>query len=339
MLISWLLATGLSVLLYSSGIFSLFTPLPIATLCLRRGGVAALISLLGASLLLYALYHFAGPVMITGKAPTLLTLPLIPLSPLFLLSQITFLGMLEFFYYGSLGLLLVWAVRFKKMEQGMGVILLGVTLVIILGTVLFNQIFQVSLLTKAREAIQGMFEQWVQLNSGSSKTDDGEIVLITQQHMPLFVNTLYYLLPALFVSGTLVSSALNLMILKRWVQPKQSFAWGDFSQWRLPEGSVWFSILAGGAFFLNHFLFHQPWVQWSALNLLVVTVVVYFFQGTSILSFFWNRSFPPLLRLLAYFLFFILFQIVAVIIALTGLFDFWFDFRRLRIRHNSSPPL
>jgi len=67
----------------------------------------------------------------------------------------------------------------------------------------------------------------------------------------------------------------------------------------------------------------------SAVNLLLVLLVVYFFQGMAIVSYFFNkRHLPGGLKGLAYIFIFLMWYLGALVVAL-GLFDLWFDFRKL----------
>jgi uncharacterized protein YybS (DUF2232 family) len=66
-----------------------------------------------------------------------------------------------------------------------------------------------------------------------------------------------------------------------------------------------------------------------ALNVFIVLLAVYVFQGLSILLFFLNKyNVPRFLRIGVYVL--IVFQQLFLIgLAVVGLFDQWFDFRKL----------
>lgn len=329
MVFAWFLATGLSVLLYASGLFVVFTPLPLAVLSVRRGLFSGVTAFLSAATVLFALYHFAGPLMLRQGNWAIPVLPLIPLSGLFSLPQITYLGLLQFSYYGIVGLLLAVAAKTSRMEKGMGLIL-GVSLLLTIGGgALFQVFFHLSLLGKVQEVFRLFFEQWVQASREAGTNGDRNF--LTNELIPSLTSTLFFLLPSLLINGTLISTSLNIVILKRWLIRQGCFKqWGDFTRWSLPEGWIWFLIVLGAVFFFNQYGVHQTWVQWLTLNLLLIHVLIYFFQGAAILAFYWKKSIPPLMRLLGYVIFFFLFQVVIVLMTLAGIFDFWFDFRKLK---------
>lgn len=96
------------------------------------------------------------------------------------------------------------------------------------------------------------------------------------------------------------------------------------SVWRSPEPLVWV-LIAGGLLLL----LKGEWARTMGLNLLIVSGGVYLFQGIAILSFYFKKMETPLiLRIFGYLL--VLFQQIFTILVIGfGLFDLWFDFRRL----------
>ncbi|HOM08080.1 MAG TPA: YybS family protein [Syntrophales bacterium] len=99
---------------------------------------------------------------------------------------------------------------------------------------------------------------------------------------------------------------------------------GDLTRWKAPERLVWFFIATGAALLL-------PWegLKWAALNGLMVCLLIYFFQGMAIVTFFFKtRKVPPWLRYIFYLILILQQYLVAIVIA-AGLFDLWVDFRRL----------
>jgi uncharacterized protein YybS (DUF2232 family) len=66
------------------------------------------------------------------------------------------------------------------------------------------------------------------------------------------------------------------------------------------------------------------------INGLIVMMMVYFFQGIAVVSFYFEKKqFPKILRILLYGLIAIQQPLLLVVVAL-GFFDIWIDFRRTR---------
>lgn len=130
--------------------------------------------------------------------------------------------------------------------------------------------------------------------------------------------------PALILVALAAMASLNMHIIFR-LRAKRlpHIAEPDpIVSFRNPDLLVWVVIAAGFAM-----LVPDPAVSRVALNLLVVTGFIYFFQGLAVLlAFFARISLPPLARVIFWLM--IMFQPYLVLaIAILGLFDTWGDFR------------
>ncbi len=145
------------------------------------------------------------------------------------------------------------------------------------------------------------------------------------QHM---AGKLLEIAPALMVMGAAILVWANLLLCNRMVvvgRRKEPGRWGDLTRWQAPESLVWVLVGSGFAILI-------PWHVASvvAINVLLVMVLVYFFQGMSIVVFYFRKKgIPPFVRWLMYGLIAIQ-QIITVLVIALGLFDMWLDFRRLR---------
>jgi uncharacterized protein YybS (DUF2232 family) len=106
---------------------------------------------------------------------------------------------------------------------------------------------------------------------------------------------------------------------------------GPLDQWQAPEHLVWGVIGSGFALFLPL----GP-VQSLAINVLIVLMAVYLYNGLSILVFYQKKlNVPAFVRAGIYFL--IIFQqVLLVVLVLVGLFDQWVDFRRIHKKEGDS---
>ena len=142
---------------------------------------------------------------------------------------------------------------------------------------------------------------------------------------PLIVRTLLNLFPALVivsaVSFVLVNVLAGRAIFQRRGIPSPDF--GDLGFWKIPDQMVWFVILAGGLM-----LIPRGDVRIVGLNLLIIFLFFYLFQGFAIIHYFFRKkNVSPFFRGMVYFLIFaqnFLFLIVIVL----GFADIWIDFRR-----------
>ncbi len=143
--------------------------------------------------------------------------------------------------------------------------------------------------------------------------------------------------PAEMVSlAARLSPALLLMnnSLVAWINYLLCRSLGTQSRWRQPqvplpcwEAPGWLVFIFIGAGFLLLF----PWqvLQITALNVLLVCLLVYFFQGLAIIAFNFQRFRVPRFLRASIYLLLILIKPAMLVVTIMGLVDLWLDFRRL----------
>jgi len=98
---------------------------------------------------------------------------------------------------------------------------------------------------------------------------------------------------------------------------------GDLTRWNAPEKLIWVVIIAGGLLLMP---LHA--VKFAGLNLLIVCLFIYLFEGVSIAAYFFKvRKVPVFFKVMFYVLIAIQQYLLIFFIAL-GLFNLWFDFRK-----------
>lgn len=132
--------------------------------------------------------------------------------------------------------------------------------------------------------------------------------------------------PGLLCAGSLVLAWANLLMARTLgrrlnpLGPPQE----PLNLWQAPERLVWVLIAAGLLTWVG-----QGWVSWAGLNLLLPLSVVYFFQGLAVLAFWLERKNAPRLLRAGLYTLVAVEVFLALLVALAGLFDLWFNFRRL----------
>ena len=153
-------------------------------------------------------------------------------------------------------------------------------------------------------------------------------VEILRERAPQIIEMILRIMPALAFAGFVTVILINLFFLMRRFPERRSFfaSTGDLREWRAPEPLVWCFILSGFGLFLPV----GETMRNLALNLFLMIAVFYFFQGLSIIAYYFHHKHVPyFLRSIAYAL--ILFeQIFTLFIVGLGLFDLWGDFRGLK---------
>jgi uncharacterized protein YybS (DUF2232 family) len=157
----------------------------------------------------------------------------------------------------------------------------------------------------------------------------GENIELLRERAPQIIEMVLRILPALAFAGFAIVTLLNLVILHRRFPEHRSWmvSTSDLREWKAPEFLVWCFILSGLFLFVP-----ASWDTWrvSALNVFLVSLIFYFFQGLAIVAYYFHhKNVPHFLRSLAYVLIFFE-QIFTVLVVALGLFDLWGDFRRLK---------
>jgi uncharacterized protein YybS (DUF2232 family) len=147
--------------------------------------------------------------------------------------------------------------------------------------------------------------------------------------------TVVRLFPGLFVLSTAAGVLLNyavVCIVWRRLGSGPPLPEIKLAQWKAPEVCVWVLIASGLGSFVP-----LRGVQMVGLNVLLLVSVVYLVQGLGVMVFYLNRaSVPLLLRSLAYLV--LLIQPLFLLgVAAFGLFDLWFDFRRIGNQQEKAP--
>lgn len=180
-----------------------------------------------------------------------------------------------------------------------------------------------------RNAITVTFQQY-----GAASLEKPVLEEMLQKFVPVMVR----LLPGAALSSVLVASWLNVLVSGRFCRLRRLPLppWGEWSRWKAPEHLVWVVIACGAVLLLPV----DSWVKILGLNVLIVLGTVYLFQGLAVISFYFERwKLPKILRAILYAIF-LLQQFVTFGVILMGLFDMWFDFRRLtrKSAEEQSPP-
>ncbi|MCE5336730.1 MAG: YybS family protein [Desulfobacteraceae bacterium] len=135
------------------------------------------------------------------------------------------------------------------------------------------------------------------------------------------------IMPGIMVSCTLGVAWLNLLVVRRYCRTValEGCIGQRLCHWKAPEFFVWIAIGGGLMTLLPWSDFHYP-----GTNVIIVLGSVYFLQGLAIVAFYFDKfKIPVFPRALVYAILFLQ-QFASVATAALGLFDMWFDFRRLK---------
>lgn len=141
------------------------------------------------------------------------------------------------------------------------------------------------------------------------------------------------ILPGLLAGMVLITVSMNMVICRgvmRRLAPEKA-CWPPYSDWRLPDKAAWLLIFAFALFLVG-----QGGVKNVGLSLVLVSVLLYFFQGAAVVIHVLNRWNLP--RTFRFFLYVILgLQCYGMLlVVIVGIADTWADFRKLDLKDKTE---
>lgn len=141
------------------------------------------------------------------------------------------------------------------------------------------------------------------------------------------------ILPGILFSTVIFTVWVNLVgsiTLLEKVKPGQ-LSWKNFKHWRVPEKLVWLPIVAGIALAIGEGL-----VRSTGLSLLIISSLIYFFQGLAVFVHFIDKWKVPIYLKIAIYGILILQSYGLLLLSVIGIADVWIDFRRRRKNDNET---
>lgn len=147
------------------------------------------------------------------------------------------------------------------------------------------------------------------------------------QSMQAIQDTIARIIPGIVVMSVLFITWINLLLARSLVRfrgmPCPDI--GDLTLWKSPEVLVWGAI-AGGCLLMMP----VPFLKITGLNIILILIMIYFFHGISVVSFYFEKkNLPRFVKIILYGLIGIQ-QVFSIIVVGLGFFDMWLDFRKIK---------
>ncbi len=162
---------------------------------------------------------------------------------------------------------------------------------------------------------------------------DAEALLALEVTLTQMKRVIPIILPGILLSGALFSTLVTMVVGNRLVKRHcNKEIWPNFTNWKLPDQLIWAVIIPALLALLP-----IPLLRHISANLIILLITVYSFQGFSICVFYMNKwNVPILLRAFLYVM--VIFQTFGtLVLIILGVFDTWFDFRKLSLPNQESP--
>lgn len=183
-----------------------------------------------------------------------------------------------------------------------------------------------TLRTSAAHAWQESFDHTIDVYRMLGVSDE-ELTDLQLQREQL-MQALFSVAPAIGVVAAGAIWFINVRLARRWLPWPQLY---NLHAWQAPLWLIWVLIAAGFGLFVP-----LDGVAWLSRNVFIVVLAAYFCQGLAIVSYYLQRlQLPTGLRIASYLLIGVQ-QIIAGIVLMLGVFDFWGDFRRLSVADAQS---
>jgi uncharacterized protein YybS (DUF2232 family) len=194
----------------------------------------------------------------------------------------------------------------------------------LIGLLMFSLISGKSIYTVVSEYVAKNLELTLVLYQSMGMSEEN--IQMISRSLNQIRHVLMTILPALVTMSTLFVAWTNILIAKPILRRRSLFYpdFGPLQMWKAPEVLVWGVIGCGLALFIP-----LTAVKIIGLNGLLILMIVYFFQGIAIVSFYFEKKrFPRVIRFFLYALIGLQQLILLAVIGL-GFFDMWVNFRRL----------
>jgi uncharacterized protein YybS (DUF2232 family) len=158
----------------------------------------------------------------------------------------------------------------------------------------------------------------------------GDELVVLKQTMATAADLVIRMYPALVTITLIAMAGCNLALLRRFTAFRgYELNIGEFREYRNPDILVWLLIAAGFSLLATNQIITIP-----ALNILAVIVLLYFMQGLAVLfTVIARQSIAGVLRVGLYIML-VLQPYLAALVAVLGIFDLWGDFRTPRKQEN-----
>ncbi|UCD79437.1 MAG: YybS family protein [Desulfobacterales bacterium] len=199
----------------------------------------------------------------------------------------------------------------------------GVLLCGLIGLVIFGLISGDGIYTVVSDYVAKNLELTLVLYQSMGMSEEN--IQMISRSLNQIQHVLMTILPALVTMSTLFVAWTNILLAKPILKKRLLFYpdFGPLKMWKAPEVLVWGVIGCGLALFIP-----VTAVKVIGLNGLLILMIVYFFQGIAIVSFYFEKKrFPRVIRFFLYALIALQQLILLAVIGL-GFFDMWVNFRR-----------
>jgi uncharacterized protein YybS (DUF2232 family) len=208
----------------------------------------------------------------------------------------------------------------KTVLYACGAVLMGA----IAGLFIFSSVSGQKLYTILSQYVAQNLELSLALYQSLGMSDEN--LRLIQGSLDKIQYVLVRIIPALTIASTLLVIWINILVSKALLKGKYRLHpdYEKLNRWQAPDFLIW-AVIGCGLLML----FPAGAAKLLGINILLIAMTIYFFQGMGIVSFFFEKKkVPRFFKILLYSLI-ALQQLALIAVIGIGLFDMWFNFRKL----------
>ncbi len=179
-----------------------------------------------------------------------------------------------------------------------------------------------------KQSMESSLNAYRQMGISNSEIDN--IKLYSEKLASAFISSI----PAWMIVSSSIGVLLNYVFVKmvwnKYIGNSSYFENVDLEKWSANEYLIWLFIFSGVML-----LFPVKSLNTIGLNFLIISLMVYFYQGIAVVKFFMRKkTFPLFLKIIIYGLI-IIQPLLLLFVILIGVFDTWADLRKLKCSGNN----
>lgn len=310
---------ALAAVLYGSGLFIFFTPMPFFYLALHNRWLEVAKSTLTSLIIISAAYAIS-----TKYEFSLPGFWLMQGQNLHMWSACVF-GIFYFGFFWLIGVILgIGGHRQAPLFRLSVIAIISPILFWVLGIVL-AKVGGWDLLTLIKNSVESLVGAAATISERAGESIQSEFIRRYSAQMTV---GLFKMLPSLIFLFSALVVALNLIFGRRFFKTGHILKYlHNVARFQLPDPFIWMVIIAGVVFFLDLYVFKVLWPRFVVGNLAVAALGLYFWQGVAVLAYFLQQLKSPIIRIGIYILGIMFLQTIGLFLVVLGLADVWIGFR------------
>lgn len=179
------------------------------------------------------------------------------------------------------------------------------------------------LMEQIKQSMDSSMTMYTEMGGSTSEMDN--LKLYSEKLASALITSIPAWMIVSSCTGVLINYSLVKMVWNKYIGSGDYFENPDLNRWSASEYLLWL-LIGSGAMLLVSF----KSLNIIGTNLLIVSLMAYFYQGVAIILFYMKKKTFPLFLKIFVFALIVIQPLILLFVILLGLFDAWGDFRKLK---------